>query len=89
MGFAEVGDMVHATVFVIASVLGFAAASNDPPERRRPPKEAVEACRQASQGDACSFEGREGETVNGTCEGPPDNSDKPLACRPAHPPERD
>lgn len=48
-------------------------------ERRGPPEAALEACSSAEQGDPCAFEGRRGETVEGTCETP---GEKPLACRP-------
>jgi hypothetical protein len=47
-----------------------------------PPREAVEACADKSSDDECSFEGREGETVSGSCFSP--DADKPLACRPDH-----
>ena len=47
---------------------------------RRPPREAVEACRAAAEGDTCSFQGRRGRKVTGTCRsGPMGNR---LACRP-------
>ena len=49
-----------------------------------PPPEAIDSCADKSSGDACSFEGREGETLSGTCFSP--SSDLPLACRPPHPP---
>lgn len=49
-----------------------------------PPPEAIEACEGADSGDACSFSGREGEEVSGTCFAPED--DLPLACKPDHPP---
>ena len=49
-------------------------------EHRGPPPVALEACESSVQGDPCSFEGRRGETLEGTCEAP---DDKPLACRPA------
>ncbi|PRQ03674.1 hypothetical protein ENSA5_13670 [Enhygromyxa salina] len=52
----------------------------------RPPPEAVEACADKASGDACSFAGREGDTVDGSCFAP--DADKPLACRPDHPPPR-
>lgn len=48
----------------------------------RPPREAVEACADKASGDECSFEGREGETVSGSCFSP--DADRPLACRPDH-----
>lgn len=48
-------------------------------ERRGPPAAALEACASSVQSDPCSFEGRDGETLDGTCEAP---ADKPLACRP-------
>ncbi len=46
----------------------------------RPPREAVEACSGKSSGDSCTFSGRAGETLSGTCFTPA--QDKPLACRP-------
>lgn len=55
-------------------------------DRRGPPQEAVEACSTLVQGDPCSFEGRRGNAVEGSCEAP---EDKPLACRPeGGPPKR-
>ena len=35
--------------------------------RGGPPKEAVEACSAKSEGDSCSFSGRKGYNVAGTC----------------------
>ncbi len=71
-------------VLVMAALSGVAVAdrANDAPrgERRGPPAVAVEACAAAVQGDVCSFEGRESETVNGTCETPPRNDG--LVCFP-------
>lgn len=54
-------------------------------ELRRPPAAALEACESAVQGDPCSFEGRHGDPVEGSCEAP---DDKPLACRPERTPDR-
>lgn len=55
-------------------------------EHRGPPEAALEACSGAVQGDPCSFEGRRGDTLEGTCEAP---AEKPLACRPeGGPPKR-
>lgn len=46
-----------------------------------PPPEAFEACLDLAEDDACSFAGRDGEELAGTCiAGPRD--DLPLACRP-------
>lgn len=61
-------------------------ADNDR-KRRKPPRQAMEACENASNGDTCSFEGREGESVSGTCHRPPGDTSKPLACRPNDAPE--
>ncbi|MCP4489463.1 MAG: hypothetical protein GY820_19440 [Gammaproteobacteria bacterium] len=47
---------------------------------RKPPKNALEACSQASSGSQCSFSGRGGENVSGSCFAPQD--DVPLACKP-------
>lgn len=76
------------TVAVFALTIVFASArtgaeEEDAEEEKRPPREAVEACQSASQGDACSFSGRRGEWVQGSCEAPPQ---RPLACRPSNPP---
>ncbi|MEL7535919.1 MAG: hypothetical protein AAFZ58_07885 [Pseudomonadota bacterium] len=85
--------MKRILVPLLASTLlttgAFAQDSDDPSERkhRRPPPVALEACAAAVEGDSCAFEGRRGETLEGTCQAP---QDKPLACRPdgAPPPER-
>lgn len=63
---------------------GAAYADSDQQERSRgehrgPPEVALQACAAAVQGDACSFEGRGGEQLQGTCFAP---EDKPLACKP-------
>jgi serine/threonine-protein kinase len=46
-----------------------------------PPAEAVNACINASEGDACRLPGPSGQTLNGTCQIPPQQSQ--LACIPA------
>ena len=83
--------MKSALICVLASILLFATAAaedGENEERQRnhgkPPKVALEACAAAVQGDQCSFEGRRGETLQGSCEAP---QDKPLACRPKDGPE--
>lgn len=49
-------------------------------QRRGAPPEAIEACRDLNEGDACQFDGRRGE-VSGTCFVPP-KDDAVLACKP-------
>ncbi|GDY24283.1 hypothetical protein [Agarivorans sp. Toyoura001] len=56
-------------------------------EKRQPPKEAVEACESANDGDSCSFYGRDDEALNGICGSPPDNDE--LSCMPEGGPRRD
>jgi hypothetical protein len=78
---------------VLTTILLTGAANAQDDERQepqrehgRPPEVAIDACAAAVQGDQCSFEGRRGETLEGTCEAP---DDKPLACRPeGRPPAR-
>lgn len=78
------------SLMLLTAVAGTAFAQDDDggnsreQGRRGPPPEALEACSAAVSGDPCSFEGRRGETLDGTCEAP---EDKPLACRPANAPE--
>lgn len=52
-----------------------------------PPPEAVEACANLAEGDACSFSGRRGE-VEGTCIVPPQDEET-LACAPEGGPPHD
>ncbi len=49
--------------------------------RQGPPQQALDACANLTQGDACSFTQQNGNTINGTCITPP-NLDV-LACAPA------
>ena len=62
-------------------------ASADEPRRpphppHRPPPEAIEACTNKAEHDACSFT-LDDRSIEGTCAKGPEE-DKPLACRPAH-----
>lgn len=85
--------MYRSLIILMATIMISGAANADSeqeskPERghRGPPAEALEACASSVQGDPCSFEGRRGEQLDGTCEAP---DDKPLACRPeGAPPKR-
>ena len=47
--------------------------------RRGPPPQAIEACASLTEGDACSFTGRNDEELTGVCFAP---SDRELACKP-------
>jgi hypothetical protein len=83
-------EMRHAIPFIVLTALfaGTAVADDDANrqhdgDRRGPPKVALEACASSVRGDPCSFEGRRGENLEGTCEAP---EGKPLACRPADAP---
>ena len=51
---------------------------------RKPPKEALEACKSKKAGDSCSFTSPHGNET-GTCFTP--ESSKPLACKPSNMPE--
>lgn len=69
-----------ATMMIIGTASAESDDENKPRrEHRGPPEAALEACSTSVQGDPCSFEGRRGDTLEGTCEAP---DDKPLACRP-------
>lgn len=48
---------------------------------RRPPPEALDACKDKTSGVECSFNDRQGNSRSGTCWAP--DPSKPLACRPA------
>ncbi|HZP68262.1 MAG TPA: hypothetical protein VFB32_18305 [Rudaea sp.] len=71
-------------------------ASDQPPSqggthRHGPPPEAIAACSGKAADAACSFTGRQGETLQGKCFAPRSRGDEqgsphPLACRPDRPP---
>ncbi|MBU2676554.1 MAG: hypothetical protein KJP16_05670 [Gammaproteobacteria bacterium] len=75
-----------AALLLVATAYAESDQENKPRrEHRGPPEAALEACSSSVQGDPCSFEGRLGEALDGTCEAP---SDRSLACRPdRNPPE--
>jgi len=65
--------------------------------RHGPPPQAIAACQGKASGATCSFVGRQGEQLTGTCFSPPprqssasgaqagnagDQSPRPMACRP-------
>lgn len=68
----------------------FAQAQPDSQGGRRhgPPPEAIDACIDRTENAACEFNGRRGETVEGTCISPPGRDDG-LVCAPeGGPPQR-
>lgn len=71
-------------------LVGTAYAESDQENKPRrdhcgPPEAALEACSSSVQSDPCSFEGRRGDTLDGTCEAP---DGRPLACRPERDPPK-
>ena len=77
------------TLLLLLLMLSGAAVAQDGQgkrgERRGPPPEALEACEGKAAGEACAFEGRRGEAVEGQCFTP--DEERPLACRPERAPE--
>lgn len=63
------------------------AASGDRGRPQGPPPEAIKACADLSQGDACSFTGRRDDEIKGSCITLP-NGDDGLACAPEGGPPR-
>ncbi|HTQ08280.1 MAG TPA: hypothetical protein VMI54_30710 [Polyangiaceae bacterium] len=60
------------------------AAAEPSQDRPKPPQAAFDACRDRSEGDACSVDFG-GRTISGTCRKPPEG-DADLICMPAGPP---
>ena len=58
-----------AAITMAAFILGMTALSTyaQPPKGNKPPKEAIEACVEKSEGDTVSFLNRRGDKVEGTC----------------------
>ena len=76
-------------LLTLLTVLTACAANAEPGSerggRRGPPPEALEACAAQSEGSTCSFSGRNGEELTGSCFAPP-QGDGDLACRPDNAP---
>ncbi|WP_405402560.1 hypothetical protein [Paracoccus sp. Ld10] len=79
----------YAETVAAPSEQGFSVAQSAPAGQgnraARPPREALEACADADPQAACSFNGRDGQAVQGKCTSP--KADVPLACGPANPPK--
>jgi len=77
----------HKKSTIVSALLGLlliasaSLAMAQPPGRGGPPPEAIEACENAAEGDACSFEGRRGGTISGECVNPP-RGEASLLCMP-------
>ncbi len=78
-------------LLALTTLLSACAANAEPGGERGgrggPPQEALEACASLAEGAACSFSGREGEQLTGSCAAPP-RGDGELACRPDNAPAR-
>ena len=69
------------TLLALALGVSTSSAFAQPPGGRGgPPPEAIDACADLSDRDACTFEGRRGDSVTGVCFTPP--REEELACRP-------
>ncbi|MEM9336125.1 MAG: hypothetical protein AAGA33_14860 [Pseudomonadota bacterium] len=85
--------MIRPLIALSVSILLAGAAHAEPEDeenterkRRGPPEVAFEACASSVEGDPCAFEGRRGETVDGTCK---TKQERPLVCVPeGGPPDR-
>jgi hypothetical protein len=71
----------------VATNIAKAQPSGQSGKRHGPPAQAREACSNSSAGDSCSFSGRRGDSVEGTCIVP--RSEDGLACAPEGGPPAD
>jgi len=66
----------------LSATLSTASAKGKGGHKGKPPEAAFSACADLTEaGAACSFEGQEGETIEGVCK-VPRKSDEALVCRP-------
>jgi hypothetical protein len=69
---------------LIASQYALASSNQQSSSNRQgPPQEAFTACEGKSAGDSASFEGRNGDTIEGTCE----EMNGQMILRPTNPPQ--
>lgn len=95
----QLKTFIHSlSILAMAGLLAmpFAANASDSSQQQQqrpqgmppgPPPQAIAACNGLASNAACSFAGRNNETVSGTCASPPGNGQGSLACRPSHPPQ--
>ena len=69
-----------------ASTLAQAAPSGTKEGQGKPPREAIDACTSLPKNATCSFDGRDGKQLSGTCRAP--KTDIPLACAPVEMPQK-
>jgi hypothetical protein len=77
-------NRMHLLALAGGAAVGFglvSLASAAPEGRRGPPQQAIDACKDQTEGSECSVEFR-GRTIEGTCVAGPE-ADDPLACMPA------
>jgi hypothetical protein len=72
-------SLIRSALVIAAGLLSLPAVAQ-PPHRRAPPPEAIQACASKSSGAACTVTLPDRQ-VEGTCEA----MGETLACRPAHP----
>lgn len=75
----RVGMISLLPIFVSLSVSAHEGKHHGKEGHHRPPKEAVEACKDKAADAACTFKGFRGQDMSGVCKA---HGDKPLACKP-------
>ena len=79
---AKVSRATTLASIVLLSMMNTVHAASDGRQgggHRGPPQEAIDACVSLTDGDACSFTGRNDESMSGVCFAP---QNKDLACKP-------
>ena len=71
------------TLTILLPSIGSASGKNGQGRPQGPPPEAIEACEGKSAGDSVTFTGRQGETLEATCQ----EKDGQLAAAPDNMPE--
>ena len=83
--------LVMSTVAIMSFPLWMQAQPDGPPPDGGPggpggppqsSQEAIDACADKTENDACEFETQQGDSMSGACEQTPE---KELVCRPIHP----
>lgn len=72
--------IVLTTLLSLTSFVTSAQQQQQGRGKRKPPREAIDACTQLKSGASCSFEHRS-RSMTGVCFTP--KSDRPLACKPS------
>lgn len=72
--------ILSGVVVAAFACMSVVATADDKPHHHKPPQAAFDACAKAKDADPCTYKGKKGQDVKGTCGKPRDPDAKGLVC---------